>query len=84
VVHRFRNPVRDLLDCIGRRFRGAIGSLGSGTRRDVAELLGRLGDLIGDSLNFGTAAQPARQRLNALVRTSTSIRAKQEPGDATN
>jgi hypothetical protein len=83
VAHRLCDPVRDGPHGVGSGFRGTVGSLGSGTRRDVAELLGRLGDLVGYSLNLGTTAQLANPRLHALVRPSTSIRAKQETGYAT-
>jgi hypothetical protein len=84
MAHRLCNPVRDLPDCVSRDFGGSVGSLRSGTRCDIAELLGRLGDLVGHSLNFGTTAQLASPRLHALVGPSTSIRANQETGDATN
>ncbi len=68
VAHRLCDPVRDRPHGVSRGFRGTVGSLGSGTRCDIAELPGRLSDLVGHSLNFGTTAQLASPRLHALVR----------------
>ncbi len=83
VSHRLCDPVRDRLHGANRGFRGTVGSLERRTRCDVAQLPGRLGDLVGHSLNFRTTAQSPSPRLHTLVGPSTSIRPEQETGDAT-